>query len=117
MIDIGVMWLSAKEQAKAVWANRPKLSGWGLVGAALMLTFLLLAPAAAVSVLYKFSVVVFGLVTMYWLNRHMSPMSRPSQFLEAPGKVKEGLEVPYAAALLSRALVTGAGVIALALIV
>jgi hypothetical protein len=117
MIDIGVMWLSAKEQAKEVWANSPKLSGWGLLGAALMGIFLLSAPAAAVSVLYKFSVVVFGLVILYWLNRHMAPTSRPSQFLDSVGKVKEGQEIPYAAALMHRALVTGAGIIALALIV
>lgn len=101
----------------AFWAKRPKLTTWGMLGAALLGGFFALVPVVATAVLYKYAVLIFGTVLLYWLNRNLGSDARPSQFLDENLDVLPGKQQAYAAALQHRALIIGCGLIALALLV
>lgn len=85
-------------------AKRPKLTLWLTLSVAATAAVLWLAPAMAGPALYKFAVTGLSIVWLYWLSRHIWPHSHPSLFMVADGEVKQGQEIPYAAALLAQAL-------------
>lgn len=100
MIDLNVAWY----WLTTIWAKRPKLTVW--LGVAIVATAVLLivAPAMAGTILYKFAVTNLAVVWLYWLCVHIWPHSRPSSYMDSNERVLPGKDIPYAAALIGQIL-------------
>lgn len=110
------------------WLRAPRTSTWLLLAALLLVAIAVAAPAQLPVVLYKASLVALAAVLGYWLDRALFPYARPDGFLvrdwrygtnEPYGDVDYPVVVGYATiysqAMLRRAIVVGAVVLALAL--
>lgn len=94
-----------------------KLKFFTLLALALVALIFYLAPAQMPVILHKFAQVTLAAVLGYWLDRHIFPESRPSDYLEPrqitrtdPDSAKA-----YGTAALRRAIIIAATEIAIAI--
>lgn len=85
----------------------PRLWGWALITAVLLLAVWALAPQQAAVTLYKVSLVTLAAVVGYWLDRSMFPYGRPDDLADDPDA--------FGAAMLRRAIVVAAAMVAMGL--
>lgn len=113
--------------------NPPRLFGWLVATLALAAAILFFAPQQLPVSVYKLSLVSMAGVAGYWLDRSLFPYARPDQFVQAEVGADFDLSdktdlatvawqlVPnvvaflFAAAMLRRALVVGATMLAIGL--
>lgn len=87
----------------------PRLFGWIVVTLILLAAVAALQPQQALVTLYKLSSVTLGGVIGYWLDRAVFPYARPDQ-IKTPNFVLD-----YSMAMLRRAIIMAASMIACAL--
>lgn len=103
----------------------PRLSGWLIATFLLLLAIVLLAPQQLPVSLYKLSLVSMAGVAGYWLDRSLFPYARPDTWLVKPFSpgapyvpdyaIQPGSEIVFAAAMLRRAIIVGAAMLAIGL--
>lgn len=109
----------------------PRLSGWLIATLLLLILIALLAPHQLPVSLYKLSLVSMAGVAGYWLDRSLFPYARPDLFIDeswsfyripdidrrSGNDVKPFApsEIAFAAAMLRRALIVGAAMLAMGL--
>lgn len=114
----------------------PRLSGWAVITVVLLIAILLLAPHQLKVSIYKLSLVTMAAVVGYWLDRSLFPYARPDSFgpqledailadedaIEANGghqdilvSVSSSTDLLFAAAMIRRALIVGAAMLAMGL--
>jgi len=106
----------------------PRMLLCGLIAVALLALVVVLSPQQGPVALYKLSLVLVAGYAGYWLDRWAFPYARPDSYLQFPewrslrGKiyqadnpVADGHAVPFAAAMLRRAVVMGACMLAVGL--
>lgn len=103
----------------------PRLSGWLIATIVLLLLILALAPQQLPVSLYKLSLVGTAGVAGYWLDRELFPYARPDTWLVKPFSagapyvpdyaIQPGAELIFAAAMLRRAIIVGAAMLAIGL--
>jgi hypothetical protein len=84
----------------------PRMTDWLLVTLVLLIIIYLLAPQQLPVSLYKLSLITMAAVAGYWIDRSLFPYSRPDQL-----KTCEA----HGAAMLRRAIIVGAAMIAASL--
>ena len=84
---------------------------------AILLTGLivLVAPQQIPVTIYKLSLITAAAVAGYYIDRELFPYARPDTFLRAKGTTCGGEELAFASAMLRRAIVVAACIIAVAL--
>ena len=117
--------MSILSKLAAVWsALHARMAGWLYVSLLLAVAILLLAPYQLPVTLYKLSLITTGAWVAYWLDRSFFPYARPGCFIQwaaSPGgpgvtlAISEVQVIAFAAAMLRRALIIAAVVIAVAL--
>lgn len=111
--------------------NLPRLSSWLFVSLALLFVVALLYPQQLGVSLYKLSLVSMAGVVGYWLDRSMFPYARPDGYLahtqenrynqhqgdheDADYRVNAGYHIVFAAAMLRRAIIVAAAMLAIGL--
>lgn len=106
----------------------PRLLGWAIAAALLVIVIALLSPQQLPVALYKLSLVSLAAVVGYWLDRSLFPYARPDSYLErdwrdgtdepigdADYRVVPGHTRAFCAAMIRRAILVGAVVLAVAL--
>lgn len=115
----------------------PRLTGWLLVTLLLLAAVWLIAPQQLPVSLYKLSLVSLASVVGYWLDRSLFPYARPDMFLVWRGQEAEtttvavcdqeditctlavepdeGMALLFAAAMVRRALIVAAAMVAMGL--
>lgn len=94
---------------------------WAIVSIALGLLLVLLAPRQIPVSLYKLALVSNAAWIAYWIDRSLFPYARPDVFLPPCDRPvltpfnSDGMVVAFAAAMLRRALIIAAAMIAVAL--
>lgn len=92
----------------------PRLIGWIVVSALLTLAVALIAPQQVSVSLYKLNLIALAGVAGYWLDRSLFPYARPDVCLKAAKD--DARAVPLAAAaMLRRAVVVAAAMVAVGL--
>ena len=96
----------------------PRLFSWILATLFLLLLVLLLAPQQIPVSLYKLSLITMAGVVGYWLDRSLFPDGRTSYFFhvwqeDVKGTTRSAL--PLAAAMLRKALMVAAAMLAISL--
>lgn len=91
----------------------PRLSGWAMIAAMLLLAVYLLAPQQLPVLLYKATLVVLGAVLAYRIDRAIFPYARPHMLLDKDVDLATALL--FSAATLRRALMVVACVLGLTL--
>lgn len=122
----------------APWSARlPRLTGWLLITLLLLVAVWLIAPQQLPVSLYKLSLVSLAGVVGYWLDRSLFPYARPDAFFTWRGKEaetttvavcdqeditctltvepEEGMALLFAAAMVRRALIVAAAMVAMGL--
>lgn len=103
---------------------RARMSGWLYVSVGLAVATLFVAPYQFPVTLYKLSLITVGAWLGYWLDRSLFRGAQPGALLEwqqledgraAPLPLTREQAIAYAAAMLRRALIIAAVVIAVAL--
>jgi hypothetical protein len=117
--------MSIRSKLSTAWSLlHARMAGWLYVSLALALAILLLAPYQLPVTLYKLSLITSGAWLGYWLDRALFPYARPGCFIQwgaspgGPGVVLSMTDVQvkaFAAAMLRRALIIAAVVVAVAL--
>ncbi len=92
----------------------PRLFGWLVLAVLLLAAVWLLAPQQLPVSLYKLSLVCVAAVVGYRLDRGLFPYARPDKFLTW-ASTEPVWAVPFAAAMLRRALVVSAAMLAMGL--
>lgn len=103
----------------------PRLYGWLFATILLTLLVALLAPQQIGVSVYKLSLVATAGVAGYWLDRSLFPYARPDTWLVKPWSpgapyvpdfaIQPGSEIIFAAAMLRRAIIVGAMMLAVGL--
>jgi len=109
----------------------PRLSLWLVISVLLLIVVALLYPQQLGVSLYKLSLVSMAGVIGYWLDRALFPYARPDGYLAHdprnrhnphPGdiegadyRINNGYHVVFAAAMLRRALIVAAAMLAIGL--
>lgn len=106
----------------------PRMTGWLLLALCLVAVIALVSPQQLPVVAYKLSLISLAVVAAYWLDRSLFPYARPDSYLEhdwrkgtyepsfdADYRVVPGYHWVFCAAMLRRAVVVGAVVLAVAL--
>jgi len=106
----------------------PRMAGWLLAALLLIIAIALISPQQLPVALYKLSLISLAAVVAYWLDRSLFPYARPDSYLErdwrrgtdepeydADYRVAAGYILPFAAAMLRRAIIVGAVVAGVAL--
>lgn len=109
----------------------PRMSLWLVASLWLALVIWLLAPQQLPVSVYKLSLITMAAWVGYWIDRGLFPYARPHEYLEdlndelvksyingcipIPPRVQRGMEIPFAATLLRRAIIIAAVVVAVAL--
>jgi len=84
----------------------PRMTDWLLFTIGLLIVIYLVAPQQLPVSLYKLSLITMGAVAGYWIDRSLFPYSRPDQV-----KLVEA----HASAMLRRAIIVGAAMVAVSL--
>ena len=106
----------------------PRMTGWLLLAVCLVVVIALVSPQQLPVATYKLSLISLATVAGYWLDRSLFPYARPDSYLERDwrhGTDEADFDVDYrivpghhwvfCAAMLRRAMVVGAVVLAVAL--
>lgn len=106
----------------------PRMAGWILIALLLIIAIALISPQQLPVALYKLSLISLAAVVAYWIDRSLFPYGRPDSYLErdwrhgtdepegdADYRVADGYILPFAAAMLRRAIIVGAVVVGVAL--
>ncbi|WP_314972660.1 putative holin [Comamonas testosteroni] len=106
----------------------PRMTGWLLLAVALVAVIAFVSPQQLPVVAYKLSLISLAVITGYWLDRSLYPYARPDSYLERDwrhGTDEADFDVDYrivpghhwvfCAAMIRRAMVVGAVVLAVAL--
>jgi len=109
----------------------PRLSLWLVISVLLLVVVALLYPQQLGVSLYKLSLVSMAGVIGYWLDRALFPYARPDGYLahgpknrhnphpgdieDADYRINAGYPVVFAAAMLRRALIVAAAMLAIGL--
>ena len=107
----------------------PRMAGCGLGAVALLALVVILSPQQGPVALYKLSLVLAAGYAGYWLDRWSFPYARPDSYLQFPNwrkvdvgqmlladnPVADGHAIPFAAAMLRRAVVMGSCMLAVGL--
>lgn len=113
----------------------PRLSGWAVITVLLLVAVWLLAPQQLPVSLYKLSLVTLAAVIGYWLDRSLFPYARPDTFQQFEDAILadddaiaanngdpdvlvtigSSTDVLFAAAMIRRALIVGAAMLAMGL--
>lgn len=106
----------------------PRLFGWFFVALLLLVAIALLSPQQLPVTLYKLSLITLAAVVGYWLDRSLFPYARPDGYLNFNWKgrdgsgdydvdhpISEAYKLVFAMAMLRRALIVAAVVLAVAL--
>ncbi|MDK2124471.1 putative holin [Parachitinimonas caeni] len=119
-------------QSNPILSRLPRMSLWVVLAAALLLLIALVAPQQLAVDLHKASLLCLAGVIGYWLDRGLFPYSRPDNYLQTDNwrellcglgksatdadiKVAAGYHWLFALAMLRRAVIVGAAMLALAL--
>lgn len=94
---------------------RPRMAEWLILSALLLALIAVIAPQNLPVVAYKLALITIAAVAAYWLSRSLTPYARPDRFLDAHGLVLPGHEAAFAAALISRAVIVGAAMLAVSM--
>lgn len=90
----------------------PRMWEWVLATVLLVGALLFIAPENGKVMLYKLGLVTLAAVLGYWLDRTLFRASQPGTLKRS--RVK-GANVPYAAAMIRRALIVSAAILGVAL--
>jgi hypothetical protein len=107
----------------------PRMVVCGFVALTLLALVVFLSPQQGPVALYKLSLVLAAGYAGYWLDRWAFPYARPDSYLQIPNwrkviagqesladnPVAEGHAIPFAAAMLRRAVIMGACMLAVGL--
>ena len=106
----------------------PRLFGWLFVALLLLIGIALLSPQQLPVTLYKISLITLAAGVGYWLDRALFPYARPDGYLNfrwknrgesgdynADHPIADGYSMVFALAMLRRALIVAAVVLAVAL--
>lgn len=106
----------------------PRLADWLMIALILIALIALIAPQQAPVSLYKLSLVALAGVAGYYLDRSVFPYARPDGYLcqdwrrgtlepefAADYEIVEGCQTVFAVAMLRRAIIIGAAMIAIGL--
>lgn len=106
----------------------PRMTGWLLLAVILVAVIAMVSPQQLPVVAYKLSLISLAVVAAYWLDRSLYPYARPDSYLEtnwrdgtdepmfdADFRIVPGYERAFCAAMLRRAIIVGAVVLAVAL--
>lgn len=105
--------------------RKPRLFWWQIATLVLFVAVLFLRPQDVPLTLYKLSLLTLAVLLAYWADRELFPYARPDQFMALPfspgspyvpeRSVPVELRIVFAAAMLRRAIIIGACVVAVAL--
>ncbi len=98
-----------------VLARLPRMAGWLLIAVGLAAAVGLLAPHQLPVTLYKLSLVVAAAVVGYWLDRSLFPYARPDDLLAMWSQEPLPKFLAFGAAMLRRALIVAAAMLAVGL--
>jgi len=107
----------------------PRMAGCALAAVTLLALVVILSPQQGPVALYKLALVLVAAFAGYWIDRTAFPYARPDSYLQFPdwrkvpvgqmvqadNPVADGHAIPFAAALLRRAVVMGACMLAVGL--
>lgn len=98
----------------------PRLAGWALIAVVLAVLILALAPQQLPVTLYKLSLISAAAVVGYWIDRSLYPYGRPHVFDVDPHSpytptAASPCSLLFAAAMLRRAVIVAAAMIAVGL--
>ena len=106
----------------------PRMTGWLLLAVCLVVVIALVSPQQLPVVAYKLSLISLACVAAYWLDRSLFPYARPDSYLQRDwrhGTDEADFDVDYrivpdhhwvfCAAMIRRAIIVGAVVLAVAL--
>lgn len=106
----------------------PRMAGWLLTALLLIIAIALISPQQLPVALYKLSLISLAAVVAYWLDRSLFPYARPDSYLaqdwrhgtdepegDADYRVADDYFLPFAVAMLRRAIIVGAVVVGVAL--
>lgn len=103
-------------RAAAPPAWPPRLLGWALLCLATSAGVWLLAPQQLGVSLYKLSLVALAAVVGYWLDRSLFPYARPDELLaRCTAGADPGWRLAFGAAMLRRAVLVSAAMLAMGL--
>lgn len=89
---------------------------WSALIALVLIALVALAsPQQLPVILYKLCLVMLAPCLLYWVDRWLFPYARPDRYLTADGLVMVNHKRVFAAALIRRAIIIGAGMLALCL--
>lgn len=91
----------------------PRLIGWQIASLLLLILIYILAPQQLPVTLYKLSLVTMAGVAGYWLDRSLFPYAPPDSFMDVPPHKYS--PIAFAAAMLRRAIIVAAAMIAMGL--
>lgn len=102
-----------------------RMALWAWISLALAALIAWLVPHQLLVSVYKLSLITMAAWVAFWLDRALFPYARPDRFLEQPYSlgapllpprvVKRGQERAFAAAMLRRAVIVAAAMVAVAL--
>ena len=108
--------------------HSPRMAGCALAAVTLLALVVVLSPQQGPVALYKLALMLVAAFAGYWIDRTGFPYARPDSYLQydwrkvvvgktlvADNPVAEGHAIPFAAALLRRAVVMGACMLAVGL--
>lgn len=87
----------------------PRMSGWILITVVLIGLIALFAPQQLPVSLYKLSLITMAAVVGYWIDRSLFPYARPND------RSLDTFELLRATAMLRRAIIVGAAMLAVSL--
>lgn len=103
------------------WLRVPRTSTWLVLALVLIAVIAVIAPQKFGLTIYKASLVSLAAVMAYWLDRALFPYARPDSYLvrdwrlgstepegDADHPIAPGYVIPFAAAMLRRAVIVAA---------
>jgi hypothetical protein len=100
-------------RVRSAFQRRPRLAGWGALAASLIFLLWMFAPAQVPVILHKLAIVTLGAVVAYWLDRHAFPHARVGDLIDQ-GQTDPDFYPVISAAFIRRAIIIGAGMLAMA---
>jgi len=107
---------------------RARMAGWLLISLVLAAAIAATAPQQLPVSLYKLSLITSAAWVAYWIDRSLFPYARPDSYLErdwrhgtdepegdADYRLVAGYVIPFAVAMLRRAIIIAAAMIGVAL--
>lgn len=87
----------------------PRMSGWLLITLILLVLIWLLSPQQLIVSLYKLLLITMAAVVAYWIDRSLFPYARPDDLSLGTS------DMLMASAMLRRAIIVGAAMLAVSL--